>query len=158
MFNLLWLHDMTQKVTDTWNFHVRCGFRGIWTASPIHQFFPFELYRKTCCKSAPTTSLVSRSFQLSCFLFRSYKLFILTESAPLITANDTDVRCQRALFNNEKHFPLSWQECALAVNWNKLLLGFFQVRNTIHESNSGRKNIMWLQYFFILWLLHHLNF
>ena len=137
MFNLLWLHNTTQKLTDTWIFNVRCGFREYCSykeASPFNQFSSFELYRRTCCKSAWATHLVPRVYSSASFhaLHSSFiKLFILKESALLITANDTHIRCRRAPFKNESTFLSLGEDVTnytLLVHWNKLPLVFFQAK------------------------------
>lgn len=129
MFNLLWLHDVTQAVTDTWNFHVTYGFRDYCAykkLSPIHQFLLFELHRKignllqplTLCQQLPILVLPPIVLHLV------VKLFILKERALLITANDTDVLCQRALFNNESIFLSPGRKRALLVKPEQITAWF----------------------------------
>lgn len=72
-------------------------------ANLLHQFSSFEFYRKTCCKSALNAHLMSRATN-SASLHFFIKLFILKESALLISANDTVFRRRGALFNNESLF------------------------------------------------------
>lgn len=171
MFNLLWLRDTTQKLTDTWNFNVRCGFREYCShkkAKPLHWFSSFELYRKTCCKSAPAAHLVPGASNSAAFRF-FMKLFILRESALLITANDTDIRRRRALFNNESTFLSPGGDVTnytLLIHWNKLLLVFFQANKGQKISPMSPKQdlqeiimtTMWvLSVNYIGWILFFLN-
>lgn len=147
MFNLLWLRDTTQKVTGIWNFDDRCGeccsYRN---TSNRCQFFSWvkkttsynsqqvSLWRNllwplTLCQELPTQMLY-------------VSLLDLKESALLITANDTDVHCRRALFNNESIFLSPgrdayywWLEQITAC----FLSGQHWSEDTTHESNSGVK-------------------
>lgn len=127
--------------------------------APSIGFPSFELYRKTR-KSAPAAQLVSRvSSSASFHAIRSsfIKLFILKESALLITANDTHIRRRRALFNNESTFLSPGGDVTnytLLVYWNKLPLVFFQANTGQKISPTSPKwawrEMFWLQGVFCL--------
>lgn len=92
MFNLLYLCDTTQKLTDAWNFKVRCGLgdkNGKKEPPPL--------------KSAAATHLMIRAFSSAALCF-NIKLFIPEENASLITANDADVWRRTDMLSSERIF------------------------------------------------------
>lgn len=105
-----------------------------------------------------------QELQLSCF---PLKLFILKESALLITANDTDVQRPRALFNNESIF-LSPGMCVtnckvLHTGTNYYVItACFLVGQTLvqrcHPHAQPRKELTWVFINALLLPLTYYNF
>lgn len=115
MFNLLWLRDTTQKVTGTWNFDNRCGFRDCSSyknTSYRCQFFLSEENKLQFTTDLPVKESASTTYFCQELPTQMLYVFLLDlkESALLITANNTDVHCRRALCNNESIFLSSGRE------------------------------------------------